>query len=253
MTTPTDQVAADIDLTPPPAQAGTPMRADEWIELLPRTDAPEVRPDLFDAAYRAIAEIVRADPDADRSVGRIIEGRTSRVGPEQLLGEITEALEVYLGTDGAYLVHWGVYLDVADRLERIAAAAEPAVIVFMRRVLAEHGGSLDLAQRVAFSGMHDWSRIDKRAWVDALTGRQEFAIVLHKLDGSSMRLECSADSVMNLATHLLELVNAQQSMTGFGSGALGRYANQLQNSVSLLAADFGQDETSEQAGEVAPD
>jgi hypothetical protein len=246
MTAPTDEMppATDEDWPAPPA----PSRADEWIELLYRDDAPEARPDMFAAAYEAVAALVRDNPDAARTVGQIIERRASRVPPEQLLGEVTEALDVYLGVDGAYLLHWCVYLDVAERIRRIAPSAGPDATAFLRALLAEFGGTLDFAQRVAFVGLQDWTRIDKRAWMDALTGRQEFAIQLQKLDGSTIRLECSADSLLNLVSHLLELVNAQQSMSGYASDRLTRFADQLQTSVQLLTELFEEQEGGEEDG-----
>lgn len=220
---------SDVD-----AAALGPSRTDEWLAMLTDTTAPTMRPDLFGAAFSAIAWIVGEDSEAKQTVGRLIERRVAGAGPDSALAEMTDGLQNYLGIDGAYLVHWLAYHETTERLNRVQAVAPAPVIVFLRAVLAEHGRTLDILQRAAMSGMRDWSSIDKRAFVDTLTGRQIFAITFFTYDGSSLRLECSPDSLMNLASHLLELVNAPRSMRGYSPSLLQRFTDQLQESIVLL-------------------
>jgi hypothetical protein len=213
-----------------------PTRSDEWLDLLGETTAKTMRPDLFDAAFSDIAQVLHDNSDAKRTVSQLIESHDARTRPELALAQVTESLQYYLGVDGAFLIHWLVYADVSDRLDQIQAAAPAPVVTFLRNILAEHGATLDFIQRAAvLGGVNDWINIEKRAFIDGLTGKQIFTITLYKIDGSILRLECSPDSIMNLAGHVLELVNATGSLRAYNSYLLQRFTDQLHESMALIS------------------
>jgi hypothetical protein len=211
-----------------------PDRSDAWIAEFGDPHACYTRSDLFDAAYTSLAATLEADPRAPDVVGRLVDRRPP--GPaDNWLGEVTDGLRDYLGTDGAFLLHWLAFGETAMRLDGVAEFAPPAVTMFLRAVLAEHGSSLDYVQRVATSGLDDWQRVNKRAYYDMLTGKMTFTVRIVKMDGETVFLQSNADSLMALTTHLLELVNAPKDLNVFSPQIVGPYLEQLRIATELIA------------------
>lgn len=230
-----DETEPTAETAEPMAQAA-PSRSDEWIELIGDGAALALRPDLFDAAFKAVADITRMDARAWEMIGRILDRRLADVPLGQGLAVMTEALQDYMGADGAYLVHWLAYADTPLRLGEVATVAPEPVTMFLRSLLAEYGGAIDVAQRIAVGSTEDWTSIEKRAYVDMLTGRQVFVINVNKADGSLLRLECTPDSLLGLTTHLLELVNAPQSMAGYSETRVNLLARSMSTTIDLINA-----------------
>ena len=220
--------------TPPGPEPPTGSGENPWISLLTDSAAFDIRPDLFKAAFEAIEERCNDREDPSEVVSRVIDRRLSGREVSQSLGDVTEGLEEYLGTDAAYLLHWLVYFDPPARLQAISQYASGLVMSFLRKVVAEHGGTIDLMQRLDNANMNDWARIWKWAYLDALTGSQTFRIKLTKLDGSTVQLESTLDSLVNLVTHLLELLNCSPSLSNYSDGGTSAFAEQLARTVSLL-------------------
>jgi hypothetical protein len=220
-------------------QAALANRENEWIDLLADGTALDQRRDLFDAAFSALDSMVKVDHQASDTIGRVIKTRLADVPAEVSLAEMTEALKIYLGVDGAYLVHWLAYADTVDRLAQVEAVASAEVANFLRRLLSENGARIDLVQRAALLGPDDWIQVFKNAYEDLLTGRLMFSLAVVKLDGSTLRLELAADSLLRLTTHLLELVNSVPAATVFGPSPLDVFVHTLAQTAQLVAPDEG--------------
>lgn len=228
-----DIPVVDVQSEPPAA----PSRIDRWIDVFNSGTAVSDEPDLFVAAFEALSALLRADPRAHETLGRVLDRPVDQASP-RWLASATEAMDSFLGVDAAYLVQWLAYDQTPRRLDDVAAMAPAPVTFFLRSVLAEHGAKIDLAQRIVVSGTHDWTSIKKHAYVDALTGRRLFVINVIKLDGSTVVLECPSSSLLGLTTHLLELVNTQ-SVSDFSPGRLGPFLDAIATTFGTLQGGGG--------------
>jgi hypothetical protein len=127
-------------------------------------------------------------------------------------------------------------MDTPVRLDQVATVAPEPVTMFLRSLLAEYGGAIDLAQRIAVGSPDDWTSVEKRAYVDMLTGRQVFVLNVHKADGQLLRLECTPDSLLGLTTHLVELINAPGSLAGYSEERVELLVQTLSTTIDLVNA-----------------
>ena len=113
--------------------------------------------------------------------------------------------------------------------------APPPVANFVRTTIARHGAMFDRLQRVTVPGAgEEWETIEKLSPIDMLSGVRTIFIRLTKLDGSDVQFACTNNSLMILTAHLLELVNAPQSMTSYDPTTLATFVDTLATTVDLL-------------------
>jgi hypothetical protein len=237
---------------PADVEAGAPTtsRADTWASLMADPRAFDSERQLFEDALQGIRAFVGNEPRATEVVGRVLERRSRRVPLDRALGEVTEGLVSLLGTDAAYLLHWLNYASASERLDHLATFASPDVTTFLREVVAEHGAVLDRIQGAGFAHAKDWSYIEKSGTVDTLSGRQSFSLALTRWDGKVLRLQLSPDSLMNLTSHLVELINSAHSLSAFSAQALEAFTDRLVITVELLR-ELDESSEDEAAGETA--
>jgi hypothetical protein len=209
-------------------------RADIWASLMSDQVAFESHRHLFEDALSDIRAFVANEPRATEVVGRVLEQRVRSVPLDRALGEVTEGLVSLLGTDAAFLLHWLNYAGASDRLNELASIATPDVTTILRQIVAEHGAVLDRVQGAAFAHAQDWSYIEKSGTVDMLSGRQSFSVALTRWDGEVLRLQMSPDSLMNLTSHLLDLINGAQSLNAFTAQALESFTDRLAVTADLV-------------------
>jgi hypothetical protein len=214
----------------------------EWIDVLGNADAPERRPDLFTAAFTALATTLDMDPDAADVVTDVLDRRLDAVPMTQQLVAAVSALTAYLGVDAAYLLQWLAYEDTENRLEYTSAQAPPAVAHFLRLTMARHGAMFDALQRVSVAGAgEEWDTIEKMSPIDMLSGTRTVFVRLTKLNGTTAHFACSNNSLLIITAHFLELVNAPQTMNGYDPSTLQSFISTLTTTVNLLTADADDD------------
>jgi hypothetical protein len=178
----------------------------EWFDLFFRDDAPDVRWDLFREATADLSRFLSAHPDAEDRVLPMLERRLGGRLDRDAWPKVTASLTTYLGEQPTYLLNWLAYLNTAKRLDALDGRVEPAVLDFLRSVLAQFGAELDASQTLTVTAPNDWARIDKHVNFDLLENTYRFSISLTKNNGEVVSLDSTPDSLINLSRHLMVML-----------------------------------------------
>ncbi|HVR77325.1 MAG TPA: hypothetical protein VMS99_02925 [Acidimicrobiia bacterium] len=152
---------------------------------------------------------------------------------------LKDRLGSYLGLNSAHLLSWLSWLRVADReveLEKMSSDGSPAVMGFMRFIVAVYGGRIRKAMVAERDLADDWQSIALNVFHDQIGQFYRLRLSLTKTNGEVVLLEGLPDSIMTL-THQLVLMLKAVDRSAFAPEPTAEFVEELDGLLASLRGD----------------
>jgi hypothetical protein len=207
---------------------------EEWLAMINNELSEEDGTNLIAETLTELDKSLKDNPTARDAAKRIIADQLATPLRPTSWGNLMTSLGAFLRPGPAYMLSWVSYGDWEERLARVAGPASTQAEQFIREIIGIFGNDIRRAMDVRVQSPDDWRGLSWNISENLPDGDYKISVEIVKISGDVIAFEGPPNSVLSLATYLLQALTSVKNSAAFTLEGASSFRDQVQELDALL-------------------